>query len=1068
MPNRHFDPRPALRSGAAALRAAAGVLCAAGAVAVLLGAVPAPAAVRVDPELTTTLAAKGAGELVDALLLLDDRLDLAALDARLASADPAARREATVAALRSHAEGSQVELRRLLAAAVSEGRADKVRFLWIINGIAFRGDAETVRRLNGAKAAGDLLLDERYDMIGRAGPAPAAPPAGPAASPLWEGSAARAAAAGAIAGAGLAAAPTDTAWGVKWVKAQRVWIELGYTGAGVVVGHFDTGIWLTHPDIANRLWTNPGETPGNAVDDDGNGYVDDVHGWDFGDQDSDPNDDVIGTGANHGTHTAGTVAGDGTNGTLTGVAPGAQVMACKVALSDGSGAPFSAIYEAEQYAMSMGARVFTMSMGVSGSLPASLRQAERYNGDAIRVGGVAFFNSAGNENGSGLLPPNQLGVTARVPAPWHAAGTAWSARGGVIAVGGTGYLSDTAYSASSRGPAMWSDVPPWNDWPYPPGLTKPDVCAPAVNVNSLLKPSGYSGNTWSGTSMACPHAAGVAALMLQKNPSLSPAGIDSILEQTAVPLGTAGKDNTYGSGRIHAYNAVAAVPATARPYVVATGVDVLDAGGDGIIDPGETVDVVFPVVNNSWTVDATGITGALVAVANPYVSVTDAAAAFPDLAHLGGTGDNGADRFTLAVAADATQGYVFTLRLTLAANGGYQLTQNFKLTVGLPDHRDHDVGDMRLTVTHQAILGYLDDTQLIGSGCGPADEGSYLFLGSFWGGTGPTYICNRDYSGTGAGSTVETYEWISTTSPNGRVADVTAGGVADQEFQAVFSDAGHASPRQIQVTQHSFAWADEGSDDFVVLKYTIRNNGTSSVTDYHAGVFCDWDLGDDSSANLGGSDAGRHLTYQYASGGPYAGVAVLYPHAHKNLTLIDNPTYVYPEGSIADDIKSRHLKGTMSMPSTTTPSDYCMVTSAGPFTLAAGAEITVCFAMATGNTLAELQAAVDQAQLMYYTTGGEEPPPRPAFALGQNEPNPFNPRTTIRFTLEKIGPVSIDVFDLAGRKVRTLTSQVYGPGEHAVTWDGTSDAGQAQPSGLYLYRYRGDGRELARKMMLVR
>ena len=68
-----------------------------------------------------------------------------------------------------------------------------------------------------------------------------------------------------------------------------------------------------------RLWVNPGENPGNGIDDDGNGFIDDINGWDFGDEDNDPNDDSADPG--HGTHTAGTVAGDGTGGTLTGVAP---------------------------------------------------------------------------------------------------------------------------------------------------------------------------------------------------------------------------------------------------------------------------------------------------------------------------------------------------------------------------------------------------------------------------------------------------------------------------------------------------------------------------------------------------------------------------------------------------------------------------------------------------------------------------------------------------------------------------------------------------------------------------
>jgi hypothetical protein len=267
------------------------------------------------------------------------------------------------------------------------------------------------------------------------------------------------------------------------------------------------------------------------------------------------------------------------------------------------------------------------------------------------------------------------------------------------------------------------------------------------------------------------------------------------------------------------------------------------------------------------------------------------------------------------------------------------------------------------------------------------------------------------------------------------------------------------------VTQSSYAWTDAASEDFVVLKYTIRNRGAVAVTDYHAGVFCDWDLGN-SGENYGDSDVERHLIYMYENAaGPHVGIALLHPGAHRNLTLIDNATHVYPEGSIDDGTKARHLKGAMSLPAAATGADYSALASAGPFTIDPGAEITVAFALIYGDNLVDLRASTDVAQLMYNDPPEEE---TPVLGLEQNRPNPFNPFTLISYSLEREGPVTLTVFDPGGRRLRTFERGVQAPGRHVVVWDGTDEDGARQSSGMYLYRLRADGRSLTRKMMLVK
>ena len=995
-------------------------------------------AVEIAPDLREALAAKTDGDPVRVLWLLDDRPDMAALDADLSGADYRARRAAVIDALRADFDRFHAPVLAKLETA-SVGRVEQVRPLLVANAINFRADAAALAALEADKALpGVLHFDRAFDPVALTLSERATKPAADAVAD---------------------ATAKGNAWSIEWIDAPYAW-SMGFTGSGILVGHIDSGVYVTHPDIANNLWTNSGEIAGNGIDDDGNGYVDDIHGYDFGDDDGNPNDDSASPG--HGTHTAGTVCGDGTGGTNTGVAPDAQIMSCKAMDSTGSGT-LGMIWGGYDYLLINGARVITMSLGVPGDLPASYMRAERESMNVLRTAGILMFNSAGNEH-SEYNPPIELGLTARCPAPWNPiAGTPYTSTSGVVAVGGTGYYSDSAYSSSSVGPVHWGNVPPWYDWDNDAGngLIKPDVSAPGVYVNSLVIPSGYSGNSWSGTSMACPHAAGLAALMLSKNPSLSPAGMDSIMEQTAVDLGTSGKDNQFGSGRIDADAAVAAVPLPTTPHLSWLSYDIDDAGGDGILDPGESFDVVFTLVNNSPVADGTGVAGALAVGASDPLTVTSASASFGSVPMDGGTADNTGSPFTLTVDSGAAQGELFTMYLTVTAQNGYEMIFDIELSVGLPEFATHDVGNVLLTVTDMGSLGFMSSDQALGSGFGPVGAGG-LYIGSLWAGNGRLYICNHDYEED------TDYEWVVTTDPNGRVRD-KGNGISDQDFMAVFDDGGHSSPKGVRVVQESFAFADAPNDDFVILRYTFQNTGATQIDDYYAGVFCDFDVGD-SSNNIAGSDGTRRTTYVNAgSSNPTFGITLLGSATVSNLYCLNNPDYVYPNGYVDNGVKARILKASVTNPTGSTADDWSAVTATGPYTLGAGGSFTVNFALVWGETQADMLAnaeaalAIDVDGLVPVADGVPAAP-----LLAQNTPNPFNPTTSIEFTLERASHVNLGVYNLKGQLVATLADRDYGEGAHRVTWSGMSDAGEAMPSGLYLYRVTTDERSQTRKMMLVR
>src|SRR5262249_50556939 len=179
------------------------------------------------------------------------------------------------------------------------------------------------------------------------------------------------------------------------IKAVNAWDV--FTGdPNLKVGIIDTGIDYNHPDLIDNVWTNPGEIPGNGIDDDHNGYIDDVHGYDFANGDGDPFDDN-----GHGSHCAGTIAGTGNNGIgVVGVNWHAKIVAIKFLNAGGSGSTDGAI-AGVRYAIAVGVRLTSNSWGGGGFSQALL--------DAINAAGAAnqlFVAAAGNASQNTDVTPS--------------------------------------------------------------------------------------------------------------------------------------------------------------------------------------------------------------------------------------------------------------------------------------------------------------------------------------------------------------------------------------------------------------------------------------------------------------------------------------------------------------------------------------------------------------------------------------------------------------------------------------------------------------------------------------
>jgi bacillopeptidase F len=486
----------------------------------LLGVTVLPAAAgNIDDDLYYTLATRDAGETVSALIYLLDTVDFDALSAVLDAerATLQRRHEVVVTALRDKAAATQKPLLAELEKLAAAGRVTSLRAFWIANVIRVETTKDVIEELAQFPGVDTIYLDYPLALDEPAASYPADPESYRAVEP-----------------------------GIAAVRADDVWL-LGIDGTGVLVANMDTGVDGSHPALASR-WA---------------GLLPQYQGhpeWAWRDGLSNPPSTFPSDSYGHGTHTMGTVCGlAGSN--QIGVAPGAKWIADN-SINQGIGQPLmNDIIAGFQWLADPDGNpntnwdvpaVSSHSWGIatSHSFPPYSNPCDASFWayiDACEAAGQVVVFSAGNE-GPGAN-------TLRRPAD---RATDAYRNLAVAAVNGnqTGW---PIASFSSRGPTYCTPN-------YPPGnpSIKPDISAPGVNVRSAYPGGGYQ--YMDGTSMASPHINGVVALIRQACPDLTVTQIKEILYQTAVDLGSAGEDNSYGWGMVDAYEAVLMAQSMCGPH----------------------------------------------------------------------------------------------------------------------------------------------------------------------------------------------------------------------------------------------------------------------------------------------------------------------------------------------------------------------------------------------------------------------------------------------------------------------------------------------------------------------
>jgi len=471
--------------------------------ALLVGCQDAVAMNKLSPGLEVRLQASAPDESVTAVVFFQEQANIAELDRQLreSRATRAYRHRVVIENLRASAERSQTRWREYLDQAKTASRVSGYRFYWIVNAVVVRARASFLYELSRNEDVQYMDVNLKPVLI----------------EPVRRTE---------LRGRSTLDLNQGIPRGVRAINAPRVWRELGITGAGRLVANLDTGVDGGHPALAAR-WRGVGAPHEQC--------------WlDLTAATMTPTD-----GHGHGTHTMGTICGNSTaSNDSVGVAPHAQWIACRAIDQAGGSELDNDVLHAFQWFADPDDNPLTIedvpdvvsnSWGVSPSV-GSYPECFNFWNDVIincEAAGVVVLFSAGNSGSSGLGSP----ATIALDSVTH------------FAVGAVDATNDTIppyniASFSSRGP---SSCPPDT-------AVKPEVCAPGVDVYSSGPGGAYL--TMSGTSMACPHVAGIVALMREASPDADVREIKSVLMRSAVDQGEVGNDNTFGFGVVDAFAAV--------------------------------------------------------------------------------------------------------------------------------------------------------------------------------------------------------------------------------------------------------------------------------------------------------------------------------------------------------------------------------------------------------------------------------------------------------------------------------------------------------------------------------
>jgi subtilisin family serine protease len=809
--------------------------------------------------------------------------------------------------------------------------------------------------------------------------------------------------------------PNDPSLGQQYyinrIQATAGWdVQQGDTN--VVIGIVDSGIDWDHPDLAANIKINYAD-PINGADDDGDGYVDNFRGWDFGGADytnvvADNNPMIMGSNNSHGSHVAGDASAVTNNGVgVSGPGFKCKLMGIKCAADNDTRGPggqgyIISGYEGIRYAADRGCAVINCSWGGGGG--------GQFEQDVITYATVnknaLVVCAAGNESSSASFYPASYKY--------------------VLSVASTN-SSDVRSSFSNFGNNI-------------------DVCAPGSSIYSTLWNNSYA--VFDGTSMASPIAAGVCAIVKSQFPTYTAIQVgekvrvncDNIDAQNPSYIGALGK------GRVNMFKALTVNSPSVRLLS-----NVITDGNNNVPQPNDTLNIVGTFRNY---LQATANASVAITATSNAITLLNGNSTLGAIPTLGSV-TNSSTPFRIRVNSNAPANTIVNFKVSYT-DGSYSDFEYFSVVIN-PSYFNMDVNKIATTINSRGI------------GFKYNNLANILFEGGL--------ICATSSSRVsdvvrGVDQSIQNNDFT-----NIIPFQITQPGVlSNQDGSAKYNDNGAGATKiGVEISFNSFAFSNETDEDYIIMRYKIRNTNATEITGFYAGLFGDWDLGDQGNLNKVDFDPANRLGYIWRTDNnpsTYAGMSLLsatnvsYWAIDNDNTIAGNPWGIYD--GFTDQEKYQSLSSGIGRTQAggTSGRDVANVIGSGPYSIPANGEITIAFALIGGNNLSDLQANAVAARNKYTSLVGitnynSELPSD--FSLSQNYPNPFNPTTNIKFSIANPGLTSLKIYNTLGKEVASLVNEYLQAGSYDADWNASGNS-----SGVYFYRLQADGFVQTKRMLLIK